>query len=223
VGSGDPFSERAAVRLRFRYCDRPLPFPPGQSPFHIKGDFYRQLGISLAHHDARTDGAVTRGLEREGLKDFAGQAFLSSAFYDFLPAPRMTQVVAEVRQRDVYELTAKMGQRAVEAQMQGTYARFLQQLTPANFCARYGQVIRQFYDFGPVTVEPTATGAALVRTGVPLCVAEWWSLTAVPFLTVPLTANGARGVHVEWRIEPTGEQAGGVALGTVHWDIRWEG
>ena len=31
------------MRTRFKYCDGPLPFPPGESPFHIKGEFYRQM------------------------------------------------------------------------------------------------------------------------------------------------------------------------------------
>lgn len=159
-------------------------------------------------------------LEREGLRDFLGQSFLSSAFYDVLPAPRIAMAVAAARGRDVYELTAEFGRLAVQDQMGGTYGRFLQQLTAANVCQRYGQVMRQFYDFGPVTLTPTEGGAALLRTGVPLCIAEWWCLTGAPFLVVPLTANGARDVAVDWRFEPRGEQEG-VPLGDVHWNIRW--
>jgi len=209
------------VRSRFQYCDQPLPFAPGASPFHIKGDFYRQMNRALEHHDQKSGGGLARVLEREGLRDFLAQAFLSSAFYDVLPASRIAMAVAEVRQRDVYELTAQFGQLAVQDQLRGTYGRFLQQLTTANVCARYGQVMKQFYDFGPVSLTPTPGGAALLRTGVPLCIAEWWCLTGVPFLSVPLGANGARDVRVDWRVEPAGAQQG-VALGDVHWDIRWE-
>ena len=218
---GDPSAERAALRSRFQYCDTPLPCPPGTSPFHIKGDFYRQMHRALEHHDQRSGGAVSRVLEREGLGAFVGQSFLSSVFYDVLPAARIAMAVAEARGRDVYELTAEFGQLAVQDQMRGTYGRFLQQLTPANVCQRYGQVMKQFYDFGPVTLTPTEGGATLLRTGVPLCVAEWWCLTGVPFLVLPLTANGAREVAVEWRLQPQGEQQG-VPLGDVHWDIRWQ-
>jgi hypothetical protein len=209
------------VRSRFQYCDGPLPFPPGQSPFHIKGDFYRQMARALEHHDQRSAGALRRVLEREGLSDFAAQAFLSSAFYDVLPAARITMAVAEARQRDVYELASQFGQLAAQDQMKGIYGRFLQQLTTGNLCQRYGQVMRQFYDFGPVSLAPRPGGASLVRSGMPLCIAEWWTLTAVPFVCVPLQANGARGVHVDWRIEP-GPALGAVPAGEVHWDIRWE-
>ena len=57
-------------------------------------------------------------------------------------------------------------------------------------------------------------GARLVRRGVPLCIAEWWSLVTVQFVVVPLTANGARDVGLEWRIEPTGVEQG-VEVGDV--------
>src|SRR6185503_16213809 len=108
-----------ARKTRFKYCDEPLPFPPGESPFHIKGEFYRQLCEWISFHDARCQGGVTRVLEREGLRAFAGQAFLSSAFYDILPLPRIVMAVAEARGRDVRELASAMGKGAVEGQMKG--------------------------------------------------------------------------------------------------------
>lgn len=208
------------MRSRFQYCDQPLPFRPGDSPFHIKGEFYRQQSEATAYHDRKTGGGLTRILQREGLAEFAGQAFLSSALYDVLPLPRIVMAVAEVRGRDVHEVTSGMGRAAVEGQMKGVYSRFLSRLTTENFCQRFDQVIKHFYDFGPVTLTPAGSGARLVRKGVPLCIAEWWSLVTVPFVVVPLTASGARDVTAEWRIEPRGQEHG-VATGDVTWDVRW--
>lgn len=209
------------MRSRFTYCDEPLPYPPGQSPFHIKGEFYRQQAESIAYHDGKSGGALTRILEREGLLEFARQPFLSSAVYDVLPLPRIVTAAAEARGRDVCEMTSGMGRAAVEGQMTGVYARFLNQLTPANFCQRFDQVIRHFYDFGPVTITAVEGGAHLVRAGVPLCIAEWWSLVTVPFVVVPLTASGAREVTAEWRIKPGGLDRG-VRVADVDWEIRWQ-
>jgi hypothetical protein len=59
-----------------------------------------------------------------------------------------------------------------------------------------------------------------VRSGVPLCIAEWWSLVTVPFVVVPLTASGARDVTAEWRIQPRGLDRG-VSVGEVEWDVSW--
>jgi hypothetical protein len=206
--------------FRFKYCDQPLPYPPGTSPFHIKGEFYRQTAAAVAHHDQRSKGVVTRILEREGLRDFASQSFLSSAWYDVLPMPRIIMAVSEARGRDVHELTSDMGRAAVDAQMTGVYARVLQGLTPDRFCQRFDQVISHFYDFAPVQATPVPGGARVVRSGMPLPVAEWWTLVTVPFVVVPLTANGARDVEVDWRIEMTGMQRG-VDMCEVRWDVRW--
>src|SRR2546423_14170529 len=113
------------LRSHFAYCDQPLPVPPGTSPFHIKGEFYRQMADVVAYHDQKTDGALRRLLEERGLGEFAEQAFLSSAFYDVLPLPHIVMAIAETRGRDVHELTTRMGQAAVEAQMKGVYSRLL--------------------------------------------------------------------------------------------------
>jgi hypothetical protein len=208
------------MRTRFKYCDQALPFPPGESPFHIKGEFYRQMGEWTAFHDERCAGGVTKVLERENLKEFASQPFLSSTLYDILPLPRIVMAVAEARSRDVRELTSAMGKGAVEGQMKGVYARFLSRLTTQMFCQRFASVIQQFYDFGPVTVTETPSGAAIVRTGVPLCIAEWWCLVTVPFIVIPLEAGGARDVTASFRIDSHGLDRG-VEVGHAVGEVRW--
>jgi hypothetical protein len=208
--------------IRFLYCEGPLPVPPGTSPFRIKGEFYRQTLSSVRYHDEKCDGAVSRVLEREGLSEFLSLPFLSSSLYDCLPLARLVMAIAEARQRDVRELTVKMGRAAVEAQMNGVYANLLRAIGPANFCGRFEQAIRHFYDHGTITATPVEGGARVVRDGVPLCVAEWWSLVTRAFAEIPLTAQGASDVTVDWRVAPTGMQ-GGVHVGSVMWDVRWKG
>ena len=196
--------------------------PPGTSPFHIKGEFYRQMADVVAYQDEKTGGGVSRLLERDGLRGFATQAFLSSAFYDLLPMPRMVMAIAQARGRDLHELTTRMGQAAVEAQMKGVYARLLTRITPENFVQRFDQVINHFYDFAPLTLTPSDSGpgARLLRRGMPLVVAEWWAVVTVPFVQVPLAANGTRDVIVRWRVQPGGLERG-IAVGDVILDVGW--
>ncbi len=210
------------MRSHFAYCDQPLPVPPGTSPFGIKGEYYRQLADVITYHDQKTDGGLRRRLETRGLLAFATQTFLSSAFYDVLPMPRIVMAIAEARGRDVHELTTRMGQAAVEAQMKGVYARMLTRLTPDNFVQRFDQVINHFYDFAPliVTASEAGPGARATRKGMPLGVAEWWALVTVPFVAVPLTANGTRDVTVRWRVQPGGLDRG-IAVGDVTLDVGW--
>ena len=67
-------------RRVFEYCDAPLPFPPGQSPFHIKGQFYIQTMRALQ----RIDKPLV-ALLPDDLRAFCSQEFLASQWYDVLP------------------------------------------------------------------------------------------------------------------------------------------
>lgn len=211
----------SSVAIRFLYCEGPLPHAPGTSPFQIKGEFYRQTSVSMQHHDEKSEGAVGRILAREGLTEFFAQPFLSSVLYDALPMPRLVMAIAEARNRDVRELTARMGRAAVEAQMNGVYANMLRAITLPNFCPRFEQLIRQFYNFGPLTATPIENGARVVREGVPLCMTEWWSLVTRAFAEIPLTAQGVTDIVVDWRVTPSVMDRG-VPCGTVIWDVRWK-
>ena len=211
----------AAGARSFLHCDGPLPSPAGTSAFRIKGEFWRQMALVIAHNDARTGGAVTSLLAREGLAEFAAQPFLASSLYDVLPMPRGVMAVAEARGRDLRELTAKMGRASADAQMSGVYGNLLRAVTPDNFAARFGPTITYFYDFAPLTGEPQdGGGARLFRDGVPLCVAEWWSIVTGQFVEVVLTGHGATRVRVSWTIAPTGVERD-VPCGTVTGDVRW--
>ena len=207
-------------KFRFDYCDGPLPYPPGQSSFRIKGEFYRQSVAFLEYHAKKSEGRLQEILKREGLYDFSQQAFLASSFYDVLPLPRMVMAVAEARDRDVRELTSYMGHGSVLGQLKGVYGPILNALTPQNFCQRYEHVINHFYDFAPMRVTQVPGGADIVRSGMPLCAAEWWSLVTAPFMSVPLEAGGATEVQVVSRIEP-GPELSGVRCGSVYTQLRW--
>ena len=211
----------AAAARSFLHCEGALPCPAGTSPYRIKGEFWRQMALVIEHNDGRTSGGVTRVLEREGIADYATQAFLASSLYDVLPMPRVVMAVAEARSRDLRELTAKMGRASAESQMSGVYGNLMRAVTPDNFAARFGSTITYFYDFAPLTGEDLPGGGVrLFRDGVPLCVAEWWSIVTRQFVDVVLTGHGASRVTVEWRIAPT-EVERGVPCGTVTGDVRW--
>jgi len=205
----------------FLHCEGALPCPAGTSPYRVKGEFWRQMAGVISHHDDKTNGGVTRVLEREGLAEFATRSFLTSSLYDVLPMPRVVMAVAEARSRDLRELTAKMGRASAESQMSGVYGNLMRAVTPDNFAARFGSTITYFYDFVPLTGEDLPGGGARLFCGaVPLCVAEWWSIVTGQFVDVLLTGHGASRVEVDWRIAPT-EVERGVPCGTVTGDVRW--
>jgi hypothetical protein len=205
----------------FLHCEEPLPCAAGTSPYRIKGEFWRQTASVIAYNDGKTGGGVTRLLEREGIAEFTRQGFLASSLYDVLPMPRVVMAVAEARGRDLRELTQKMGRASAESQRSGVYGNLLRAVTPDNFAARFGPTITYFYDFAPLSGEDLPGGGVrLFRDGVPLCVAEWWSLVTGQFAEVVLTGHGASRVKIDWKIQPTGADRG-VPCGTVTGDVRF--
>jgi hypothetical protein len=207
------------MKSAFAHCDGPLPVPPGESPFHIKGEFYRQLTGTIDHFEKKV-GGVRAALERAGLGRFMAQKFLASSMYDVLPQPRVFMAVAAALKADVRELTAKLGKNAIELSMKGVYASLFARLTPENFAERFTSIILHIYDFAPAAVTREAGGALMVRDGVPLAIAEWWCLVTAPFVEVPLAANGAREVKVDWKIEPRAAKP--IPLSKVIWKLRWK-
>ncbi|HEY4219950.1 MAG TPA: hypothetical protein VGO62_01380, partial [Myxococcota bacterium] len=196
----------------YQYCRGPLPVPPGKSGFGIKGDFYRHLSETIGTIDKKSDGALDRILAREGLKQFMAQAFLATSFYDNLPLARVTMAIAEVTGRDIFALTSKMGVSSAERCMTGVYQSLVGGLQAVSFHKHFPSVIKFFYNYAPLTVTPGADkkSAAVTRAGIPLDVAEWWSLVSVPFVKLPLEANGAKDVTVDWRVAPHTSAAGAV-------------
>jgi hypothetical protein len=77
-----PPQMRADARV-FEYSHEPLPFPPGQSPFHIKGQFYIQQMRALKRLERQGFGPVTDMLPA----DLGARMVRAIAqFYDFAPA-----------------------------------------------------------------------------------------------------------------------------------------
>jgi hypothetical protein len=215
------------VKTSFAHCDGPLPVPPGKSPFHIKGEFYRQITATVAHYDQKTNGAVKTALDREGLTAFLAQKFLASSFYDVVPLPRIFILLAATLGKDVREFTTHLGKNAIELSMKGVYQSLFVRLSPQNFAERFAAIIPHVYDFAPavVTRDADGSGGLMVRDGMPLYIAEWWSLVTIPFVEMPLLANGAKDLSVDWKVEPRGmKDVPGLAkipLGKVTWKLRW--
>lgn len=204
----------------FAHCDSPLPVPAGQGTYRIKGEFYRQLELTRQHIETKRPGVLDGLLERAGLLDFVKQQFLASVLYDLMPLPRIVMCMADALERDVRELTRKMGTNAIEAQLQGTYAVLFSRLTTANVHQRFPPLLEHLYDHAPSIMEARTHGAYLLRRGVPLGLAEWWNLVSVPFLQVPLERNGARGFTAQTKIIER-EVKGGVPLGDCEWTLTW--
>ncbi len=206
-------------RFSFAHCAGPLPKPAGTSRFRIKGEFYRHLKELVDHAESR-GGRFAELLEAGRLTSFARQKFLASDFYDCLPFPRIVMAAARVLDKDVRELTHRMGEASWERQRHGVYGGVLTTMTVHNLARRFPVATLHMYDFGPVVAREAHGHVQLIREGVPACISEWWCRNAPPFLAGPLRANGARGLKLGWHMAPSGV-SDGVPLVTTTFDVRW--
>ena len=209
----------------FEYCDVPPPFAAGNSPFHIKGQFYIQQLRALDRLDPG-GAAVTRARLPPDLREFCEQRFLSAGWYDVLPLVRLAMFEAECRGEDCRELTRRQAERAAEHGMRGVYKRFIPLVLPQTvamgwFGSRMVAGISQFYDFAPATVsEPSDSHTlTLERDGMPLCMLEWWSINATNYALTVLRLAGVKDLRGEYSYT-TSPASGPVALGRVAISIR---
>lgn len=208
-------------RAVYQHCERPLPVRAGSSSFGIRGEFYRHLGKTIAHVDEKSGGALMKALDRSGLVAFQRQPFVSSGFYDNLPLPRIVMCIAEVGDKDVATLTEKMGRVSAEAQLKGKYRDLVAGISVEEFGAAFSSVLSFYYNYGTLTVSRAGASSLRVeRGGVPLCVADWWSLVSAPFVQYALEHNGAKEVAIASRLVVVDEKAA-VPMGAVTWDITF--
>jgi hypothetical protein len=208
-------------RTVYEHCERPLPVRAGTSSFGIRGEFYRHLGKTIAQVDDKSGGALLKLLEKNGLAAFQRQPFVSNNFYDNLPLPRIVMCIAEVTNKEVAPLTEKMGRVSAESQLKGKYKDVVAKLSAENFADAFSNVLGFYYNYGALKVSRGSASSLRVERGaIPLCVADWWSLVSVPFVTVALEQNGARDVTISSRIVVVDEKAA-VPLGAVVWDIAF--
>jgi hypothetical protein len=215
------------MRQTFLHSEAPPPYAPGESPFSIKGEMYRQTQRSIEYYDQKSGGNVRREIERLGLGKFMEQPFLSSGNYDALPLPWVSIAIAVALGRDVVELAKSQGLAGAKVEMKGVYAAFLTNLSRRNFAQLFPKVINHLYNFSPLEAWPLGPsegeGVRVIRRGMPLALAEWWTCATSPFITHPIETNEtlAEGsIDIAWTIEPRGLDRK-VAVGDVEGVIRW--
>jgi hypothetical protein len=209
----------------FEYCHEPPPFAPGRSPFHIKGQFYIQQMRALRRLEEQGLGSLASVLPGD-LKGFCGEPFLASSWYDSLPFPRLAMIEAELRRKDVRELTFEQAQSAARHGVKSVYKLLIPLVLPKTVAlrtlgARMVRAIAQFYDFGPAAVIPPSDSHILTieRNEVPLCMIEWFAINARGYAESALQIAGVSDIVSEHQYMPTGESHG-APVGRVVITIR---
>src|SRR5262245_41713408 len=123
------------------------PFPPGTSPFHVKGLAYRHM---LDYVDREVSGgraAVIAELADDKMQTFMSQTFLPGTWYDTLPTALFFQTAARLARQPLLELTRKMAREAASKDINGIHRFMLKMASPELVMERIPRAAKQYFDF----------------------------------------------------------------------------
>ena len=200
-----------------------LPFPPGTSPFCIKGIFYRS-NIEYAERVIPGGFAKVLGLIRDPvLRSFFEQPFTASSWYDIFPLAVIAYPCAELSDK-THE--AYMRDRAsYEAEEQGatTYRSLLALTSPAAVAVKLPLLGAQLYNFG--TTDAREVGprrVEVVRSGLPMPLVSWYVPSAEAYVKTALGLSGASKPRAQTSAYRLQGKLHGLSVGSVCHTFSWE-
>jgi hypothetical protein len=208
------------VHSLFR-LDDPLPVPPGQSPFHIRGIYYDRLIVRMKK---RLGGvaATIDAIDDPRVREFASQRFSWMGWYDVLPAVLITRGFARTLnvayEEGIVEQT-KLGALDV---VPSAFRPILSLPGPAALAAQAERITATMLDFVRLHIEEsTETHTNGWGRGVPLFAAPLIASTVIGFFSAVLQMRGGTNVRGRYtHVVPDGERDG-FELVSIRYDFSW--
>jgi hypothetical protein len=199
-----------------------LPFPPGESPFQIKGVAYKG---HISYVDQYVPGGMAGSIEMlhdPRLRAFYAQPFLAASMYDVFPLVAMGYVCARITGKTFPDFLRIRSRYQAEQDIGGVYRWMLRMASPMAVALKLPALTSQYFNFVQTTVRETGPNAAeVMSSGLPRALAAWYAPIAETYVLVALEFNGARrprGKLYPFRGEGS---AHGVEVGNVRFDVSW--
>ncbi len=201
---------------------KPLPFAPGQSPFHVKGLVYKGHLDWVAANCPGGVEAQNRAFADPRVAAYFEQRFLPSSWYDLLPAIAAAYVVARLCGTTLAEFLRVRARHQAERDLGGIYRLLLKFTSPNQVVTRYAAVQSQYFDFGASSARLVGPGHAIVeRRQFPVMMVDWMTPVQETFAQVAVAAAGGKRVKVETPPPPPDEPVHGVATVCLSCVITW--
>ncbi|NLY94468.1 MAG: hypothetical protein GXY23_10635 [Myxococcales bacterium] len=163
---------------------RSLRYPPGESPFHVKGIAYRgHLEYVEAHVPGGVD-AMKAAFPDPAVAAFFDQVFLASNFYDVMPLAHAGVICADLTGLPFHEFVRRRTIAQAEADIRGVYKWLLSILSPRMIGSRLPKVLAQYLDY--LTFEPIESSPKRVvgrLKGIPIELGCWQSAVFEAYYT----------------------------------------
>jgi hypothetical protein len=198
-------------------------FAPGQSPFKSKGVIYRNYFDFVTERVPGGREALLGELRDPALREFAGQTFLPSSFYDALPSVPLCAAAAALAKLPANELVRELSRFSVERDTKGVYRMLLRLASPGMVMERTPAAAKQYFNFVEASVEKLGPKAYRTRArGIPEFLAQFYMTVTESFLRHALTLAGARNVQNQWARPAADGDRDGVALVVVQREMSWD-
>jgi hypothetical protein len=217
----DVSAEHPAVAGPHEY--EKLPFPPGASPFHLKGIVYR---AHIEYANEFVPGgtkAVNAAFRNRQLAAFFEQPFLAASWYDALPIVPVWHVCARLSGLLPNDFLKARTKHQAKQDISGVYKLILNLTSVEQVALRMPRVVGKYFDFGTTDAKVVRPGVVhYEQAGMPALMAQWLSIVGDTYLHVALETAGAKKVRVRRiPIEECGEMHG-VPLVKLSTDVEFD-
>lgn len=197
----------------------PLPCPPGESAFHIKGVVLNGL---LEYIEKNVHGGAEAAREHvrdPAIRTFLEQTFLAGGWYDFLPVLHFLGATAQAANLSAEDFIAAHAKWQAERDVHGIYRVLLKVSSPEAVGKRLPNAYARYFDFGRVeTLSLSRTASEVLVSGLPTILLDWYKVSVGAAAVAMLELAGARGVTSHYLVpEPDGSKGG---VPTVRFRVR---
>jgi hypothetical protein len=200
----------------------PLPCPPGESPFRIKGIAYRGMLLLVEQRVAGGLGALCESFEDERLAAFVRQPFLAATRYDILPMLPLNAALAELLGRPLAHLSRDAAAAQARYDARNVYRSLVESRSLKDLASRLPRFGIQYYDFGGYSGRDEGPGHVVIRrTGLPRYIVPWYAPMQAAYMEEIVRQLGAKRAEAVARREaPTGSERG-FDICTVDTDVKF--
>jgi hypothetical protein len=200
-----------------------FPFPPGESPFRVKGSICRGCIEYIAEHVQGGMPAALAALPTDALRRCFEQPFLASALYDTFVLEALLQAAAravgqnfEAFLRQAFDAQAARDQR-------GVYKLLLRAISPEMLVKRLPSIGSQLFTFTSSEVRELGPGHwENTISGIPVLLRTVYCESSGAFVSRALRTTGARDLSHRWLEPRPAPDQHGLAICTVVRELRWQ-
>jgi hypothetical protein len=198
------------------------PYPPGKSPFTIKGVGFQGHMRYVEEHLPGGTKAMLDAFGDPSLVAFFGQPFLHASMYDLHPLAVAGVVCAKLCGLTYLEFLRVRSVHQAQLDVRGVYKFLARMVSTSMIATRLPLLFQQIFGFGKATVTVAAErDVRAAFDGMPRALAPWIVTVGCTYLETVLTIAGAKEPRVtSLRLEPQGTHGEVPVVGT-EFQLRW--